>query len=142
MWVPLALSQLMVFFLEILNFIFIGHLNDAKSLAAIGLGNMLCNIFAFALALGMTSALETLASQAYGARNYHLAGVYLTRAEAILTVLFIPLTAFLFFAAPMLKALGQDHEVSDLTGIYVRWALPAIYLFSLTDAHRIFLSAF
>ena len=56
---------------------FIGHLNDPTVLAAAGIGNMVLNLFGMGLFYGLNSALETLVSQAYGAKNMALCGLYL-----------------------------------------------------------------
>lgn len=56
---------------------FIGHLNDPTILAAAGIGNMILNLFGMGLFYGLNSALETLVSQAYGAKNMALCGLYL-----------------------------------------------------------------
>ena len=60
--------------IEMLNYAFVGHLNDKYALAAVGLGNMLINVTAWATTYGLNSALETLASQAVGAGKLQLAG--------------------------------------------------------------------
>ena len=48
--------------LELQNLAFVGHLGDPVALAAVGLANMMYNIFAYSTMFGMNSALETLAS--------------------------------------------------------------------------------
>jgi len=48
--------------LEMMNVGFAGRLDDELALAAVGLANMMINIFAFSLMLGMNTALETLAA--------------------------------------------------------------------------------
>ena len=67
MWAPITLTSILEMMIEILNYAFVGHLNDRYALAAVGLGNMLINITAWAVIYGLNSALETLASQAVGA---------------------------------------------------------------------------
>jgi multidrug resistance protein, MATE family len=77
---PIIITCFLTILSEQINFFFVGNLNDTQSLAAVGLGNMFINISAFALFFGMNAALETLVSQAYGAKNLPLCGVYLWRA--------------------------------------------------------------
>lgn len=48
--------------IEVLNYAFVGHLDDAHALAAVGLGNMLINITIFSACYGLNSGLETLAA--------------------------------------------------------------------------------
>jgi Na+-driven multidrug efflux pump len=40
---------------------------------------------------GVNSALDTFISQAYGANNYQLCGVYLNRGRFVMTLLFLPI---------------------------------------------------
>ena len=54
---------------QIINLIFVGHMNDAKLLAGVGMGNLIVSVFGISLFIGLNGALETLVSQAYGNRN-------------------------------------------------------------------------
>ncbi len=67
--VALPASATMVFsmLMELVNTIFIGHLNDSAKIAGIGLGNMYVNIVCQSIILGLNGGISTLASQAYGA---------------------------------------------------------------------------
>jgi len=65
--VPLTLTSFLQIFAEQINFLFVGNLDNTEVLAAVGLGHMTINIFAFSIIFGMNSALETLVSQSYGA---------------------------------------------------------------------------
>ena len=44
---PITLTQILEMTIELLNYAFVGHLNDKYALAAVGLGNMLINITAY-----------------------------------------------------------------------------------------------
>ena len=52
-------------------------MNEPSYIASIGMANVIQNCIFISLFIGINSAVETLASQAYGAKNYELAGVYL-----------------------------------------------------------------
>jgi MATE family multidrug resistance protein len=65
-------------------------------LGGIGLANSLFNSIPFAITLGISGVLETLVSQAYGSKEYHLCGTYLNKQIFIVTVLFIPIGLLLF----------------------------------------------
>ena len=47
---------------EQINIVFIGSLNDPTKLAGIGLGNMVLNLFANGILIGVNTALETFVS--------------------------------------------------------------------------------
>ena len=54
---------------EIVNLIFIGHLNNPSMIAAVGMGNAIINMLGLAVIVGMNGALNTLVSQAAGGGN-------------------------------------------------------------------------
>ena len=64
--IPSILCFLMMIVQEQINVIFISSLNDPAKLAGIGLGNMVLNLFANGILIGINTALETFVSQAYG----------------------------------------------------------------------------
>jgi Na+-driven multidrug efflux pump len=55
----------------------ISQTGDVKSLSIVGLGDMFIKIFGVGTFFGLNSSVETLVSQAYGAGNLHMCGVYL-----------------------------------------------------------------
>lgn len=72
-WIVIKLSVgpiiSMIFYMivQLVNTWFIGHTNDPRLIAGVGMGNMLINVLAFATMQGMNGALETLISQSFGA---------------------------------------------------------------------------
>lgn len=84
--------------------------------------------------MGMSSGLETLCGQAFGAKQYHMLGIYLQRSwlvETSFTVLLIPLFVF---SSPILQFLGQTKEISSVANTISLWYIPIIvsYIFSYT----------
>jgi MATE family multidrug resistance protein len=58
---------------------------------------------------GLNGALETLVSQAYGAKDLRLCGIYLNRGRFINTLVFLfPISLCFLFSGKALKAFGQD----------------------------------
>lgn len=97
---------------QIINLIFVGHMNDAKLLAGVGMGNLLVSVFGISLFIGLNGALETLVSQAYGNRNLKLCGIYLNRGRFMLLLLNIPIVYILCNAEAILLLLKQDVKVA------------------------------
>ncbi|CAI0447913.1 unnamed protein product [Linum tenue] len=78
----------------------------------------------------MASALETLCGQAYGAKRYHMLGIYMQRSWIVLfccCFLLLPLYAF---ATPVLKLLGQPDDVAELSGQVALWLIPLHFSFA------------
>ena len=68
--IPASLGSLLGFSQDTINLIFIGTKNDTESIAAICLGMVFINLGGFALFMGFNGSLETLVSQARGARDF------------------------------------------------------------------------
>ena len=58
--------------------ILVGHLGAAE-LGAVAMGSLWVNISGTSIIFGGMSSLDTLASQAYGAKNFHLVGLWTQR---------------------------------------------------------------
>lgn len=72
----------------------------------------------------MASALETLCGQAYGARQYHMLGIYLQRSWIVLFSCSIILLPLFLFATPILKLMGQTDAVAEQSGLVAMWLIP------------------
>ena len=83
--------------------------------------------------MGMNGALDTLVSQAYGAEQHVLCGVYLNRARLINTFIFIPLMGILLCSKYMLSALGTEQAVIEHATTFVQENLLSFYLLGMYD---------
>lgn len=130
---PSCMSLLLGMVQENVNMIFLGHLNQPALVAGVGLGNVITNVFGFSLIVGLNGALETLVSQAYGAKNLHLCGIYLNRGRFVILAMFIPSVAILMQTEKIFVMTGQDPEVSRLAGEYVIAYLPGLIMLGMID---------
>jgi MATE family multidrug resistance protein len=89
----------------------------------------------------MNTALETLVSHAFGAKQPQLCGEHLNRMRVILFVIFIPLCLLLTQCESLLLFLGQDPDVSRVAAEYIIFQLPGLFLFALFDANRLYLNS-
>ncbi|XP_066315114.1 uncharacterized protein [Miscanthus floridulus] len=74
--VPMILTNRAYYGIPLVSVVFSGHLGDVQ-LAGATLGNSWATVTSYALATGLSGALETLCGQAYGARMYRMLGLYL-----------------------------------------------------------------
>lgn len=64
--IPQIISQVTMLLTMVMNTAFVGHIGDESEVAGVGVANMLINIICFSLMLGISSALNTFISQAFG----------------------------------------------------------------------------
>lgn len=78
----------------------------------------------------MASALETLCGQAFGAKRYHMLGIYMQRSWVVLFLCCFLLLPFYVFATPILKLLGQPDDVAEWSGVVALWLIPLHFSFA------------
>ncbi|ONK75614.1 uncharacterized protein A4U43_C03F18740 [Asparagus officinalis] len=107
---------------------FAGHLGDLE-LASMSIANTVVVGFNFGLMLGMASALETLCGQAFGAKKYHMLGVYMQRSWIVLFLCATLLLPMYFFATPILELLGQPSDLAAQAGMVSMYFIPLHFSF-------------
>ncbi|KAK4386224.1 protein DETOXIFICATION 21 [Sesamum angolense] len=119
---------------------FIGHIGS-KELAAFALVSTVFLRFAQGILLGMANGLETLCGQAYGARQYHMLGIYLQRSWLVSVIASTVLLPVFIFTTPILKAIGQEDEIAEMAGTMALWLIPVIYSFIVSYTCQMYLQA-
>jgi len=128
---PLAMAELGWMAMGFVDVVMAGRLGPA-AMGAGGLGSML--FFPIVIAgTGLTSGMDTLVSQAFGAKNEEecrsslIAGIWLSLAIT-------PIVSLLLLATvPLLAALGANREVRELLDPFVRalvWGVPPLMMYS------------
>ncbi|CAL5087859.1 unnamed protein product [Urochloa decumbens] len=79
----------------------------------------------------MASVLETLCGQAYGARQYHMMGIYLQRSWLILLFFAALLSPIYAFSQQLLAALGQPPELARDAGLASTCLLPTLFVYAI-----------
>ncbi|XP_050905409.1 protein DETOXIFICATION 27 [Lathyrus oleraceus] len=120
---PAIFSRITSFSMLVITQIFAGHIGVLE-LAAINIAVNVIVGFDFGLLLGMASGLETLCGQAFGAKQYHMLGVYMQRSWIVLFICCILLLPIYLFATPVLKAVGQPEDLAVLSGEVAMWMIP------------------
>ncbi|KAL3527587.1 hypothetical protein ACH5RR_012243 [Cinchona calisaya] len=126
---PAIFSRITSYSMNVITQAFAGHLGDTE-LAAISIVNNVIVGFDFGLLLGMASALETLCGQAFGAKKYHMLGIYMQRSWIVLFACCVLLLPVYIFASPILKLLGQPSNVAELSGSVALWLIPLHFSFA------------
>ena len=135
--VPSICTNVLAFLTGTINAVIAGRMNDPSKLAAVGLANVCHAVMVLSLMIGLNCAQETLTSQAFGAGNIRLCGIYLNRGRFILIAFFIPLALIpAIFAEDILLAIGQDSDVARLTHTQIWYGLPAIFCYAHYDLYK------
>ncbi|RPA83430.1 multidrug and toxin extrusion protein 2 [Ascobolus immersus RN42] len=116
---PLVVTLALQYSLTIASVFSAGNLGS-NELAACSLASMTANITGIAIYNGLAAALDTLCSQAYGAGNKILVGVYLQRMAAFLMVLTIPISMVWWNGEQILRMMIPEPELARLAGLYLR----------------------
>ncbi|KAF3441479.1 hypothetical protein FNV43_RR15393 [Rhamnella rubrinervis] len=124
--------------ITIITLAFIGQAGPV-TLAAYSLVHSVIMKIANGILLGMSSSLQTLCGQAYGARQYDMLGIYLQRSWIILFIGSICLLPLFIFPTPILKFLGQDEYISELAGYMGLWFIPVLFAHSMMFSCQKFL---
>ncbi|TXG47857.1 hypothetical protein EZV62_027151 [Acer yangbiense] len=143
MWIvagPAIFTRFSTFGINLISQAFVGHIGSVE-LAAYSLVVTVFLRFANGVLLGMASALETLCGQAYGAKQYHMLGIYLQRSWIVLFICSISLLPIFIFTTPLLKALGQEETIAEVAGTIARWLIPGTFSFILSYTCQMFLQA-
>ncbi|KAI6687719.1 hypothetical protein NL676_024547 [Syzygium grande] len=143
MWIvaaPAIFTRFSNFGIYVISQAFIGHIGSTE-LAAYSLVFAVLLRFSNGVSLGMASALETLCGQAYGAKQYHMLGVYLQRSWIVLTICSIFLVPLFIFTTPLLKALGQEDKIAKVAGEISLCLIPILFAFIISFTCQMFLQA-
>ncbi|OMO49410.1 Multi antimicrobial extrusion protein [Corchorus olitorius] len=143
MWVvagPAIFTRFSTFGVTIISQAFVGHIGPTE-LAAYSLCFTVLLRFGNGVLLGMASALETLCGQAFGAKQYHMLGVYLQRSWIVLFLTACCLLPLYIFTTPILEALGQEKEIAEVAGYIGHWFIIVVLSFIVSYTCQMFLQA-
>ncbi|KAJ7000485.1 protein DETOXIFICATION 14-like [Populus alba x Populus x berolinensis] len=111
---------------QVVSVIIVGHLG-ALALASAAIATSITNVTGFSLLSGMAGGLETLAGQAYGAKQYQKLGTYTYSAIISLIIMCPPICVLWIFIGKLLPLLGQDTLISQEACKYSMWLIPALF---------------
>ncbi|MFQ6646637.1 hypothetical protein Gotur_018891 [Gossypium turneri] len=118
---PAIFTKFSTFGVTIVSQAFVGHIGPTE-LAAFSLCCTVLFRFGNGVLIGMASALETLCGQAFGAKRYHMLGIYLQRSWLLLFLTTSCLLPLFIFTTKILIALGQDEKIAIVAG-YIAFSI-------------------
>jgi multidrug resistance protein, MATE family len=106
----------------------VGHESSTEAeISALGLASTFTAVTGLSIIIGLTTGLDTLLPQLFGANKKLEVGVTAQRATLICLVFaIVPICVMWSVADPMLRAAGQDPEVSALVARYALIRMPGM----------------
>ena len=110
--VPVILAYTLQNLLQTISVLVVGRLSP-EALATAAFAYMFAMATAWLIALGGTTAIDTLASVSFtGSKNPHDLGIILQRAFFTLGLFYIPVCILWIFSEPLFRALGQEDYIA------------------------------
>jgi len=121
--VPVILAYTLQNSLQTVSVLVVGRLSP-EALATAAFSYMFAMATAWLIALGGTTAIDTLASASFtGSKNKHDLGVILQRAFVVLGLLYVPFAILWLCSEPVFLALGQEaylaHDASRFLTVLI-----------------------
>lgn len=122
--IPVILAYTLQNSLQTISVLIVGRASP-EDLATAAFSYMFAMCTAWLVALGGSTALDTLASSTYtGSSNKHDLGVLLQRSFIILGLFYVPVVILWLFSEPVFKLLGQDPDLSRDSAKFLTCLIP------------------
>ncbi|GMM50072.1 Erc1 protein [Starmerella bacillaris] len=142
--IPLAITFFLQYSLIMASFFNVGHLGKLE-LGAVSLGAMTSSITGIAFVQGMSTCLDTLCSQAYGAGRPDLVGLYFQKGVLLVLIGLFPILVLWYNASTVLRYIVADEPDSEkllqLATKYLRVMIFAMPGYTLFECGKRFLQA-
>ncbi|KAM0950906.1 putative multi antimicrobial extrusion protein [Dioscorea sansibarensis] len=135
---PMIFTNLLLYGRSAISMLFMGHLGKL-ALAGGSLSIGFANITGFSILSGLSSGLEPISSQAYGARRWPLLGLAFQRTVAILIAATLAVSLLWLHSGYILRLCGQDPAIAAISSSYLLFSIPVLYLQSFITPLKIYL---
>jgi MATE family multidrug resistance protein len=110
--IPVILAYTLQNSLQTVSVLIVGRLSP-EALATAAFSYMFAMATGWLVALGGTTAIDTLASASFtGSKNRHDLGIILQRSFVVLTLFYVPIALLWILSEPVFKALGQEDYIA------------------------------
>ncbi|RZC86676.1 hypothetical protein C5167_030025 [Papaver somniferum] len=123
---PLIVNNVLQFCLQLISFMFVGHLGEL-TLSSFSMASCFAVVTGFSVLIGLSSALDTLCGQSYGAKKNHMLGIHMQRAMFVLLLVCVPISFIWANTSNILLAFGQQPDIAAEAGIYTRFFIPSLF---------------
>ncbi len=137
MTIPMVATYLLEYLPAIICIVLVGHIDSPDTklyVDAATMSSTFTNVSAISIGFGLSSALDTLCSQAHGAGQYKKMGVYLQSGLLVVGVWLLPIFLLNWHTEYFLLFLGQDAQVAQLAGEFSKitvFGIPFLFLYEM-----------
>jgi len=124
---PMVLSSISGYIMSLSSLVILGMFAGPHDLAGASLGTTFSNVCGCSMLVGLSEAIDTLCSQAFGAGRFRTMGWILQRGLLLLMLASTAAAILFWHSANLLLFFGQDPALAHHAGIYVRYQIPGIY---------------
>ncbi|KAM3126820.1 hypothetical protein pb186bvf_021074 [Paramecium bursaria] len=135
-----AFSYLLEWTPNLISLVFLGQRYDDTTISALGFAILWANVFGYGLLTGLTTGLETMTSQAYGARNFKITSIQFWQCMWILLITMIPISILQYYSYDLLVLINGKEEICELAGYVTRGLIPSILINGLYGQTKGFLN--
>lgn len=122
--IPVVVAYTLQMSLQTISVVIVGR-RSPNDLATAAFAYMFAMVTGCLIALGGTTAIDTLASSAFtGSKDPHEVGILLQKAILVLGCFYVPVVIVWIFAEPIFLALGQDPRISHDSARFLRCLIP------------------
>ncbi|KAF2262354.1 MATE efflux family protein [Lojkania enalia] len=122
--IPVILAYTLQNSLQTISVLIVGRLSP-EALATAAFSYMFAMATAWLIALGGTTAIDTLASASFtGSKNRHDLGIILQRSFIVLTLFYTPVAILWIFSEPIFKSLGQEDYIARDSAKFLSVLIP------------------
>ncbi|KAM0321780.1 hypothetical protein ACHAQA_009876 [Verticillium albo-atrum] len=122
--IPVIVAYTLQNSLQTASVLIVGRISP-EALATAAFSYMFAMATAWLIALGGTTALDTLASSSFtGSSNKHDLGILLQRGIIILTGMYIVVAVLWWFSEPLFRLLGQEEFICVQSCMFLRCLIP------------------
>ncbi|XP_004488731.1 protein DETOXIFICATION 19-like isoform X1 [Cicer arietinum] len=127
---PMILTNLFYYLITLVSVMLVGHLGELQ-LAGATLANSWFSVTGVALMVGLSGSLETLCGQGFGAKEYHMLGIYLQGSCIISLIVSIIISIIWFYTEHILVFLHQSQDIAKTAALYMKFLVPGLFAYSI-----------
>ncbi|KAH7566570.1 hypothetical protein JRO89_XS08G0191000 [Xanthoceras sorbifolium] len=135
---PMIITGLLIYGKSAISMFFMGKLGKDE-LAGGSLAIGIANIFGYSIISGLSTGMDAISSQAYGAKQWLLMGQTLQRTIVILTLVCIPISLLWLNFEPVFLLCGQNPVILSNASTYLMFSLPDLLFQSIINPLKIYL---